>query len=707
MKSPLIKSIGEVVTDYGARVMKVFKKGLLGRSLFDFYGDIKADTLRTNESSTAPGTPADGKGGVIYTKATDGKLYYKSNEVSEVELSANGGTITTTDTPLEGEALVYNNSTIVWGHPEKIHLQVRNDEGATIPAGAPLYSRGEIGGSNRILVGICDADDAAKMPCIGLAESEMNTTSTKDNFAITQGVYNTNISGFTGLAVGDTLYVDTSGSAPHLAKTKPTGESSLIQNVGIVLKTNGSICQGLQVSAIGRTNDVPNLDQNAIFLGDSTNCAVATDAPMVGVITAADAGAARTVLGVDAAGTDNSTDVTLTGEDYLSISGQQITANDIDLTDNVTGALPIANGGTGATSASDARTNLGVDAAGTDNSTNVTLAGTPDYITISGQEITRNAIDLTADVSGTLPVANGGTGQTDLSNVSVGTAAALTSGNKTIDGDVTIGADQAGHDFTVHGATTQFSKLEWDASQDHLKFSDQAKIVFGSGAAAVDFDSSIQADGSNLVIYNDTGNIQIGDTVEVTGDLSTTGNIELGHASDTTIARSAAGTVTIEGKEIVTVNKVRQQFNLSFVDDIGTTQHYLSWRDQYEQSSISSDLIDTNYLVPANGRVVAVYARIGSRTATSTTTVRVYSQNAGFMQSQVEQEAEATSITSSDDFEVFAFYFDNAEHFQAGDSIKISIQDSVDSGGTQTYHVTAVLEFDYTQMGRTDSGELA
>ena len=36
----------------------------------------------------------------------------------------------------------------------------------------------------------------------------------------------------------------------------------------------------------------------------------------------------------------------------------------------------------------------------------VTLAGTPDYITISGQEITRNQIDLTADVTGTLPVGN-------------------------------------------------------------------------------------------------------------------------------------------------------------------------------------------------------------------------------------------------------------------------------------------------------------
>ena len=56
--------------------------------------------------------------------------------------------------------------------------------------------------------------------------------------------------------------------------------------------------------------------------------------------------------------------------------------------------------------AATARTTLGVDAAGTDNSTDVTLAGTPDYITISGQTITRNQIDLTTDVTGVLPEAN-------------------------------------------------------------------------------------------------------------------------------------------------------------------------------------------------------------------------------------------------------------------------------------------------------------
>jgi hypothetical protein len=61
---------------------------------------------------------------------------------------------------------------------------------------------------------------------------------------------------------------------------------------------------------------------------------------------------------------------------------------------------PVAESGT------TLRTSIGVDAAGTDNSTDVTLAGSLDYLTISGQAITRNAIVLTTDVSGILPEAN-------------------------------------------------------------------------------------------------------------------------------------------------------------------------------------------------------------------------------------------------------------------------------------------------------------
>lgn len=40
------------------------------------------------------------------------------------------------------------------------------------------------------------------------------------------------------------------------------------------------------------------------------------------------------------------------------------------------------------------------------NSGDVTLAGTPDYITISGQVITRGSVDLATDVTGDLPYAN-------------------------------------------------------------------------------------------------------------------------------------------------------------------------------------------------------------------------------------------------------------------------------------------------------------
>ena len=145
---------------------------------------------------------------------------------------------------------------------ERVRLQIRNDEGTTISKGAPLYSKGAIGGSSRLLVGVCDADDPNKMPCIGLACCEMNTSSTKDNLAYVVGIFNENISGFTGLSVNDNLYVSNTGT---LTKTRPVGANELVQNVGIVLKTNGTKCQSLLVSCIGRTNAVPNeLEVNVI-----------------------------------------------------------------------------------------------------------------------------------------------------------------------------------------------------------------------------------------------------------------------------------------------------------------------------------------------------------------------------------------------------------------------------------------------------------
>jgi hypothetical protein len=60
------------------------------------------------------------------------------------------------------------------------------------------------------------------------------------------------------------------------------------------------------------------------------------------VVDDADASAVRTTIGVDVAGTDNSTNVTLAGEDYLSLSTQEITAlaiNVDNLADGTDGEL--------------------------------------------------------------------------------------------------------------------------------------------------------------------------------------------------------------------------------------------------------------------------------------------------------------------------------------------------------------------------------
>src|SRR5690606_29560295 len=79
-------------------------------------------------------------------------------------------------------------------------------------------------------------------------------------------------------------------------------------------------------------------------------------------------------------------------------------------------------------------TNLG-NLSGT-NTGDVTLAGTPDYITISGQTITRNQIDLTTDVTGDLPLSN--IAQQSAHSVlgragsGTGDVASITAGNNTI-----------------------------------------------------------------------------------------------------------------------------------------------------------------------------------------------------------------------------------------------------------------------------------
>jgi hypothetical protein len=145
---------------------------------------------------------------------------------------------------------------------------------------------------------------------------------------------------------------------------------------------------------------------------------------------------------------------------------------------------------------------------------------------------------------------------------------------------------------------------------------------------------------------------------------------------------------------------------MNFFDDLNTTKHWLPWKDINEQTFNYQE--ESAMLMPFDGRIRSISLKSSSLSADGDITIGVETiptgSNVFSGANWTIEETETLSATSTDDHHTFHFVFDNAQHFEAGDSVAISIQTSIDMTGNGYWYATTIVDFDTSSdLGSTST----
>lgn len=226
-----------------------------------------------------------------------------------------------------------------------------------------------------------------------------------------------------------TLWLDETNSEFELKAKKSTGttfSATLYPIVPVTAGGSGSTAltsKGIlfgngtgpvNVTAAGTTGTL----LKGVTSGDPVFGAVAAATDISGTLPVANGGTGSTSLtskGVilgNGTGAVNVTAVGTTGTVLKGVTSGNPVFSAVALATDVSGTLPVANGGSGSTSLA----LNGILFGNTTNPVNVTSAGTTGTVLkgLTGGNPSFGAVALATDISGTLPVANGGSGSTSL-----------------------------------------------------------------------------------------------------------------------------------------------------------------------------------------------------------------------------------------------------------------------------------------------------
>jgi hypothetical protein len=220
---------------------------------------------------------------------------------------------------------------LTWQDAVPLDVGAKNTTASTIAKGTPVYVTGSVGAGATVEVAPAQASSSGTMTAIGLTTSELAAGVT--GYVRVMGVLSGVSTG--AYSINQTLYV---GSAGGLTSTRPTGSTTLVQNIGKVIRSNNNNGEIL-VMGPGRANDVPNLIGTG-FLASSGTASASTylrGDQSWSAIAASDVGAVPTSRNVSTStgltgGGDLSADRTLSVL-YGTTSGTAAAGNDARLSD--------------------------------------------------------------------------------------------------------------------------------------------------------------------------------------------------------------------------------------------------------------------------------------------------------------------------------------------------------------------------------------
>ena len=389
--------------------------------------NLKIELIATGEQAGTWGTTTNGNlgtaleqaivgyGNPIFTSDADLTITLTDSNASQIARSfalnvTSSGSLTATRNlivpTIQKTYLIYNATT----GGQSIVVKTSAGTGVTVPNGA------------RTLVYVDGTNVVSSV-------SNLPTLTLNTALAATSGG-----TGQSSYAIGDLLYASTSTALSKLADVA-TGNALISGGIGVA-PAWGKIDLTTHVSgtlpvANGGTGDttytngqllIGNTTGNTLTKATLTAGTGITITNGTGSITVAAPNAlGGTVTSVSGTGTVNG--ITLTGtvtsSGSLTLGG---TLSGVSLTTQVTGTLPVANGGSGATTLTGVLKGNGTSAF---TASNVNLAsevtGTLPIANGGTGTTSTTYCNLTTNVTGTLPVANGGTGSTSTTYCSLTT----------------------------------------------------------------------------------------------------------------------------------------------------------------------------------------------------------------------------------------------------------------------------------------------